>query len=259
MGFHSVIRRTSHLFRAFNTFGYGVHSPYFFDLINSLQRNKSKIPLVYSAAETRRNELLRDSSKIWVDDFGTGRSCYRRVCDIASGSAVSQKYGALLGFFAARSTGGAIIELGTSLGIGTHYLAEANRQAAIVTVEGSEAQAKIAVTGFRKAGFDNIEMITGNFDNHIESVIERYPLPGLVFIDGNHTGDALLRYFDAFASAASCNTVIIADDIDYSGDMSGAWNMIRRDERVAASVDTGRMGMLFFGPERCSSPYRVWY
>ncbi|MFO7575658.1 MAG: class I SAM-dependent methyltransferase [Bacteroidales bacterium] len=246
--------------RAFNTFGYGVHSPFFFDLINNLQRNKSKIPLVYNnAAETRRRELLRDRSKIWVDDYGTGRSCYRRVCDIASGSSVSPRYGVLLGYFAARAGEGPIIELGTSLGTGTLYLAEANRQSVVVTVEGSESLAQMASSGFRKAGFDNIEMITGDFDNHIGAILKRYPSPGLVFIDGNHRGEALLRYFDSFAAAASRHTVIIADDIDYSGGMSDAWKELRKDKRVTASVDLGRMGLLFFRDESCRRGYRVWY
>jgi len=260
MRFHQILKRAGHVLGAFNTFGYGVHSPFFFDLINNLHRNKSKKSLVYNnAAETRRRELLRDCSRIWVDDLGTGRSCYRRVCDIASGSSVSSGYGLLLGYFAARAGEGPIIELGTSLGIGTLYLAEANRQSVVVTVEGSGNLAQAASSGFRKAGFDNIELMTGDFDNHIVTIIERYPSPGLVFIDGNHRGEALLRYFDTFAAAASRHTVIIADDIDCSRGMSDAWNIIRRDDRVTASVDLGRMGLLFFRDEACRRDYRVWY
>ncbi len=259
MGFHGALRRTGHLFRSFNTKGYGVHSPYFFDLINSLQRNKSKNRLVYNAVEARRDELLHDTREVWADDFGTGKSCYKRICDIASVSSVNQKYGALLGYFAARSGSGPIVELGTSLGIGTMYLAGANRAAPIVTVEGSEALAGIASAGFIKAGFENIEMITGRFDDHIERIIGRYSPPGLVFIDGNHRGEALARYFEAFAPAASEDTVIIADDIDYSPGMSAAWNRIKRDERVTATIDTGRMGLLFFRGDGSRRGYRIWY
>ena len=260
MGFHQIIKRAGHLLRAFNTFGYGVHSPFFFDLINNLQRNKSKMPLVYNnAAETRRRELLRDRGKIWVDDLGTGRSRYRRICDIAAGSSVSTRYGLLLEYFAAMAGEGPIIELGTSLGIGTLYLAEANRKSVVVTVEGSVNLAQAASSGFRKAGFDNIEMITGDFDTHVSTIAERYPSPRVVFIDGNHRGDALLRYFDTFAAAASVHTVIIADDIDCSRGMSDAWKVIRRDYRVTASVDLGRMGLLFFRDQTCRSDYRVWY
>jgi predicted O-methyltransferase YrrM len=260
MGFYQAIKQAGHLMRAYNTFGYGVHSPFFFDLINNLRRNKSKLPLVYNnAAETRRRELLKDRSKIWVDDYGTGRSCYRRVCDIALGSSVSSGYGLLLRYFAAREGEGPIIEFGTSLGISTLYLAEGSRKSTVVTVEGSDSLAQIASSGFRKAGFDNIEMIRGDFDSHMGMILERYPFPDLVFIDGNHRGEALLRYFDSFASIASSQTVIIADDIDYSRSMSKTWDQIRKDKRVTASIDLGRMGLLFFRDESCHRSYSVWY
>ena len=259
MRFNRIKRRAAHCLRAFNTFGYGVHSPFFFDLINNLHRNKSKTPLVYNLAESWRKELLADSRKIWVDDFGTGRSSYRRICDIASGSSVNRKYGLLLGYMATIAGRGPVIELGTSLGVGTMYLAEANRKSKVVTVEGSVKISQIASSGFSKAGFENIEMITGDFDDHIGQIAERYPSPGLVFIDGNHRGEALLRYFDVFAATVSQDSVIVADDIDYSRSMSVAWSIMKKDPRVTSSIDLGRMGLLFFRDEFRSRDYRVFY
>ena len=252
-------RFIEHLFLAWNGIGHGVHSPFFFEIINTLHRNKSNSALVYKEAEAWRSKLLHDTRRVWVDDFGTGTSSFRKICDIASVSAVDRKYGLLLAYFASRAGTREIIEFGTSLGIGTLYMATGNREAKIITVEGSRAVSEVAAEGFSGAAILNIESISGTFDENLEELCRKYTCPGLVFIDGNHKGSALKRYFDAFAGVAGDETVIIADDIDYSYDMSKTWDELKADRRVTGSIDTGRMGILFFTPREVALNYRIRY
>ncbi|MDX9929152.1 MAG: class I SAM-dependent methyltransferase [Bacteroidales bacterium] len=213
----------------------------------------------FIAAESRRMELLADKSRVRVDDCGTGKGGYRRVCRIVRSAAVGRKYGLLLAYFAARAGEGPIIEMGTSLGISTFYLALSNRKAHILTIEGCSSIAGIALEGFRKQGLENIEPIVGNFDVHLDEVAGKQPGPGLVFIDGNHRGDALMRYFRSVAGVAGHDTVLIADDIDYSLSMARAWRTLRSDARVSESIDMGRMGIVFFRRYKSGIHYRIRY
>ncbi len=176
--------------------GHGVHSPFFFQIINTLHRNKTERGLVYQIAESRRQELLKDKRIIQVTDLGTGKGGLKKVCDITSSSSINCRFGRVLSYFASRTVNNPIIEFGTSVGIGTYYLALSNPEAKVITMEGCPEIAAIATEGFRKAGIGNVETITGNFDSLALSVFGKYKSPGLIFIDGNHRGEALMRYFN---------------------------------------------------------------
>jgi predicted O-methyltransferase YrrM len=259
MKIQPVIRYIRNIFLLRHRNGHGIHSPFFFEIINTLGRNKSNRGLVYKAAEAWRGEMLQEKRSVMITDFGTGSSGRRPVCTIASQSSVNRRLGRVLSYFAMRSGERPVIELGTSLGVGTLYMALANPSCRIITIEGCREIAEIAETGFKKAGIDNIEVITGNFDTVAPKVAEENAGPGLVFIDGNHRGSALKRYFDLFAAQAAEETVIIADDIDYSADMTRAWEEIRQDGRVTGSLDLGRAGILFFRPGLNRQSYFIGY
>ena len=91
---------------------------------------------------------MKNRSLIAVTDFGAGsridHARMRPVADIARHAAVNRKFGRLLYRIAQHYKPEQIIELGTSLGIGTHYLALGNPDAAVITVEADPALAAIA-------------------------------------------------------------------------------------------------------------------
>lgn len=60
-----------------------------------------------------------------------------------------------------------ILELGTSLGISTSYLASVNSESNIFTIEGSEEIAKIAKNNFKELELTNVRSISGNFDSEL--------------------------------------------------------------------------------------------
>ena len=70
--------------------------------------------------------------------------------------------------------------------------------------------------------------------------------PGLVFIDGDHSKESVLRYFYRIVDMSDNETVIVLDDIHYSKEMGEAWAMIKQYEKVSLSIDIFRMGFIFF-------------
>ena len=79
-----------------------------------------------------------------------------------------------------------------------------------------------------KQDLQNIKLLTGSFDE-----ICRYycsgQKPGLVFIDGNHRKEPVLKYFNQIAEISDTETVIVIDDIYYSNEMEEAWNEIKAE------------------------------
>jgi len=55
-----------------------------------------------------------------------------------------------------------------------------------------------------------------------------------------------VKYFNQLAEISSDKTVIIIDDINYSNEMTEAWNEIKLHEKVSVSIDLFRMGIVFF-------------
>lgn len=229
--------------------GHGIHSPFVYDLISGAFRNKNNHGFVCTI-EKKRKEMLADQRMIKVNDLGAGskrmKNGYRKVSDIARYSAIPGKYGRLLSNMAAEFGGRSIIEFGTSLGISTMYQAAACPDAVVYTMEGCPAISEIAKHNFSTAGIDNIYLMTGSFDDLLPEIRKKNIIPGLVFIDGNHRKEPVIRYFKQVAEMSDGNTVVIIDDIHSSIEMENAWESIKLHEDVTLTIDIFRMGMVFF-------------
>ncbi|HVY73780.1 MAG TPA: class I SAM-dependent methyltransferase, partial [Puia sp.] len=158
----------------------------------------------------------------------------------------SPKFGRLLFRLADHYQPQHIIELGTSLGISGAYLASGNGRATMTTIEGSPAVAAIAGETFRELGLNHIKQYTGHFDELLSDVIAGEPPAGLVYIDGNHRKEALLRYFKLFMQKKAEQSVFILHDIHWSRGMEEGWKIICDDPDVMLTIDLFSAGLVFF-------------
>ncbi|MBN2863764.1 MAG: class I SAM-dependent methyltransferase [Bacteroidales bacterium] len=229
--------------------GHGIHSPYVFDLVTRVFRNKIS-PDIVLIIENIRKERLSDKRTISVRDLGAGsvktKSSLRKVSDITRYSAVPFRYCALLANLSAEFGDDYIVELGTSLGFSAMYLAKGAPQTVVYTIEGCPALTEIAAENFRRAGIENIRPVNGSFDEMVPELKKKGIKPGLVFIDGNHRKEAVLRYFGHFVEMTGGKGVVIIDDIHISNEMEEAWEEIKNYKNVSFTVDIFRMGLVFF-------------
>jgi predicted O-methyltransferase YrrM len=229
--------------------GHGLHSPFVFNLVSEVFRNKIS-PDIVLIIEKIRKKMISDQRSISVTDLGYGSSrmktSIRKVSEIARYSAVPKKYGILLSNMAAEFGEPSIVEFGTSLGLSTMYMAASCPDAIVYTMEGCPETSEIAEKNFREAGIKNIRSLTGSFDQLLPQIKKEAGNPGLVFIDGNHRKGPVLSYFSQMAEISSVKTVVIIDDIHSSGEMEEAWIEIKKHEKVTFSIDIFRMGLIFF-------------
>ncbi|HMI79938.1 MAG TPA: hypothetical protein VK484_14160, partial [Ferruginibacter sp.] len=138
-------------FTASNGKGHGIHSPFVFDFVKNVLRDKTENNW-YLIIETARQKLLKQKAEIEVVDLGAGSAVMktnkRAVADIARSSLKPKKFSQLLYRMANYYQPETILELGTSLGITTSYLAAADPNAKVYTIEGSPAIANIAQITF---------------------------------------------------------------------------------------------------------------
>jgi predicted O-methyltransferase YrrM len=260
--FFRVERYIKYLLVSQNRKGHGIHSPFVFDLVTRVLRNKLDPPVVFRIEELRR-KMKHDSRTVNMTDFGSGGNSHstkvKKVSDIIRKSAVPARYGKLLSRMAGEFGGGVMLEFGTSLGISTMYLASGRQSAQVITMEGCPDVAEMAAENFKEAGIENIRIVTGSFDDTLPVVMEMGISPGLVFIDGNHRKKPVIEYFEKVLQFASHDSVIIIDDINHSGEMAEAWEEIKNNPASSLTVDIFRMGMVFPGKGIGRNNYVVMY
>lgn len=249
MFFFRTFKYLSYFLTARHKKGHGIHSPFVFDLVSRLFRNKTDHDTVLLIEKIRKKNKS-DKRTIQVLDLGAGslimKRSLRKVSEIAGISAVPEKYGVLLSRLAAEFGNPDIVEFGTSLGFSTMYMAKGSPGSVIYTMEGCPATAEIAKENFREAGVGNIRLLTGSFEDLIPELLKEAVNPGLVFIDGNHRKEPVMDYFRQMAQLADKGTVIVIDDIHHSKEMEEAWAGIKQHEKVTFTVDIFRMGLVFF-------------
>ena len=232
-----------------NNKGHGVHSPFVFDFITKVLNDKTDYP-VYDKIELLREELKNDRRVLNIKDFGAGSrvdsSKQRKVSAIANSALKPKKFGQLLFRMVRYFEPAVILELGTSLGVTTSYLAAGNSKANVITMEGASEVAAVAKKNFGHAGLKNIRIVEGNFDETLPSVLQNLDKIDFAFIDGNHRKLPTLEYFNQLKKKIHSGSVLIFDDIHWSKEMEEAWSQLINDATVTLSIDLFFIGILFF-------------
>jgi len=263
-----------HLFTSWNTTGEGIHSPYLFEIVRFVFRDENSF-YCFADIERQRERLCACSDELNVLDFGSqgspeGTLIRRRVDDIAKTHLESPKMAQLLfrlvNFMTQKEKRPLqIVELGTSLGITTAYLALPDSRNRVLTLEGSEQVLRVAQDVWRALHIDNIDCRQGNIDLLLQedTLFTRarkengFLQPDFVFIDANHTFDATLRYARFFLPQMTEKGVIVMDDIHYSPEMERAWHELQADQRVTSSMDLYHAGILFVDKHYLKRHYRI--
>lgn len=228
---------------------YEIHSPFVFNLIQDVLRDKRHY-YAFDEIESRRDGLLADESVIVVEDFGAGskinKTPERKINAIAKNTLISPKFGQMLFRLTNYLQPAQVLEIGTSLGISTLYLAKACPKAKITTLEGSGNVAKKATEQFNALEAGNIRIVTGEFSATLPAVLAGIKQLDMAFIDGNHRFAPTLAYFELMLPYLNENSVLIFDDIHWSDEMEKAWEAVKSNPQVTLSLDLFFKGIVFF-------------
>ena len=229
-----------------------MHSPFVYTFIREVLNDKRKF-YCYTGIEFIRRQLLADKKKIVVEDFGAGsklnKTKERTISAIAYSSLKPRKYAQLLFRIINYYQPETIVELGTSLGITTSYLASGNTHAKVYTFEGSKPVAAKASESFKALKLDNIHLTEGNFDDTLPSKLSEIKAVDFAFIDGNHRYEPTVNYFHQLLAKCTDQSIIILDDIHWSKEMEEAWHYVQNHQEVTTTIDLFFIGIVFLRKE----------
>lgn len=234
-------------FTASNGKGHGIHSPFVFDFIKNVLNDKKQYEC-YALIEQRRKVMLNDDTIIEVEDFGAGSSVIktnkRIVKNIAQSSLKPKKFSQLLFRMVQYYQPETILELGTSFGVTTAYLAKGNTNAKVSTCEGAKNIANIAKQTFSKLNLNNITLTEGDFTKTLPPLLQQLQSVDFAFVDGNHRKVPTLDYFVQLLSYSNAATILIFDDIHWSAEMEEAWAAIQQHPAVNLTIDLFFVGIV---------------
>lgn len=200
--------------------------------------------------EALRKRIHNDTTTIVVSDLGAGsrltQGSQRSIASIARHSAKPLPWVQFLTRLVKHYSYHRVLDLGTSLGLTTAYLA---RQAHVTTVEGCPAIAEKAREHFQELQI-TVDQHIGNLDTWLPQYLPVLGPFDLVILDANHQFEPTIRYTDLILAHLPAHGCVILDDIHWSKGMGNAWNILCQDPRVSVSIDLFGMGVLFIRPEQ---------
>lgn len=236
---------------------HGIHSPFIYTLEkNGLRKRVPKeVALDFKKyRDTARNATL----EIHVEDFGAGSRVFkgatRNVGAIARHAGASIKRMNLLYQLTQYFEPTHILELGTSVGLGTRALAK-RKEGHVTTVEGCPKTAAIARDYFTQGNFNNVDLAVCRFEDILPELKQKHY--NLIYFDGNHSKEATLDYVQQLLPTAQNDTVWVFDDIHWSKEMTTAWKTIQQLPEVTATIDGFWFGIVFFRKEQRKEEFQI--
>ena len=236
---------------------HGIHSPFLYDLATKCfnkKTTKEKIILF----KQYKQQLLNNKKIIKVTDFGAGskifKSNQREIAKITKVAGISNKKAKLLIRFITYFKPNTILEIGTSLGLGTKALSLGNPKASIISLEGCLETANIAQKKLQS--LKNIHIKVGDFKKTLP-IVTKNQLFDIIYFDGNHQKTPTLNYFKTCLTSIHNNSIFIFDDIHWSKEMEEAWKIIKKHPKVTVTIDIFHWGIVFFRKEQAKEHFTI--
>ena len=234
-----------------------IHSPFVFHLVKDCL--SVPFPEKYMDIQKLKRALRSNQTLLEFTDYGKeGEKVKKTVSKIARTSLKPRKYAELLaqlcGYFKVKNA----IELGTSLGISSSYIAR-NISGKLYTFEGGISVLNLARDNWTKLGIENIESIPGPFSDSLDQIDQSLAPFDLIFIDGHHKYQPTLAYFKHLIRVSDDQTVFVFDDIHWSAEMEKAWEEIKEMTEVRCTVDLFFIGLVFLRKELSKKHFVVKY
>ena len=194
-----------------------------------------------------RSKLENDHTIITKSDIGagsfSGNTNMTTISKIASTSGISSFKGQLLFRLVHWFKPNMILELGTNLGLSAAYLAGPDSRTKVITIEGDKNLIPIATSNIGFLKLNNIEIRNALFEDELSKQLKDNDFQ-LIYIDGNHTYEATIRYYKQCIENLKDQFLIVFDDIYWDPKMKASWLEIQKTTNCNFVLDLYHLGII---------------
>lgn len=249
MTFHYIKNYLRYLLCSRHWRGYGVHSPFAYDLVTNVIREE--LPYYkYSLVEKIRGLLAASPKNVSVD----GKEM--PLPQLTKGE-ISPAMGQLLFRLVNRYKPNYVVETKMGLGVSTMYLAAPNSQTPVVTFEEELSVVNAVLPLMKKVGFDNISVVNSKGADQLGEIFGKVDQVGFLVVDDCQTGEDLNQRFSVCLPKMGPKSVVVVTDIYLNESMTAAWRRFQSEDRVRVTVDLFHMGIAFFDENLQKEDYFV--
>lgn len=249
-----ISERLGYFFRSKHRKGFGVHSPFVFHLVTKVI--EERLPYYrYELVEKVRDTLLRTNKHLMVE---TKKGLKDRAISIeVKKTAKSPSYDQLLFRLVNHSKAKKILELKTSFGLSTMYMASPSSHSHVWTIEEGE-KSIYARLSFGHAHFPNIFLEEGKCYDCLDRVLKRLSQVDFLFFNPDpklYDATQMSEMYAKCEQKLHAGSVVVVDAIHRSEAARTLWQQLKADEKVRVTIDVFSYGIIYYNEELQKEDY----
>ena len=238
--------------------GHGVHSPLAYGLITKVIEEKCPY-YIFEEIERIRQALIEDSTLITYPGR-SGKITQHTIGEITLHECHHRRYGALLfrlvTFFKASS----VLNVGSSSGVMSFYLASPHSNCRCVALERRQELVAVAEDKAKQLGMENLHFYLGTGLDDIEKVLQGQPGGfDLIFIDTAYDPELTGKIMSLCLQHFREGSVLIMDGINRNKSMQQLWKAIKLKIKGGITLDLYALGIIFANHKMYKKNYITYF
>ena len=229
---------------------HGVHSPFVYRLIDEVIYDlhaKSDYPNLKHFCQI----LRYDDRSILVHDQSTSVKVFvKNKCKSLRSAQLIYR---LANYFSPNQ----VIELGTSMGIDTAYVAKSAPQARIISMDQDVDTAAFTSENLAKQAIKNVQILTGDLSQVFPDVLAELQSLDFVLINRGHDKEAMINYLNQCVPKLKETSVVVVDAIYRDKEMNEFWQQMKIHPQITVTIDLFQMGLAFVRPQQAEEHFKI--
>lgn len=249
MTFHYFKNYIRYLFCSRHWRGYGVHSPFAFELVTRVI--EENLPYYKYGLVERVRKAQKMSKRTLVMD---GHEY--KLHELASEN-IDSAYGQLLFRLVNKYQSRNVVETNMRTGIASMYLAAPDAKVRVTTFGKEEELNELALHYMKETGFRNVGIVQGTAKGKLQEVLNGLDTLDFLLVNDCANGSDLDDRIGVCMPKAASQTIFVVEGIYSNESMTESWRRLQADPRVRVTVDLFRYGLVFFKDNLQKEDYYV--
>lgn len=253
---HSIWQYIKYFFKSKHWRGYGVHSPYMFYLVTMIIEDRNSF-YRFSQIENMRKVLKNTTKTLMVGNEGEKKEV--KISSLLKQGSISPSYDQLLFRLSRYFHPKNILEIGTTIGLSTMYMAAPDSTCNVYTVEKDAGISSLARLNFKRAEFSNIKVLNENVSSPVVTDLIKTNQIDLYYFGRKASDEDVRCVLECTTNRYSSSTVIMISDIYKTKEREILWNEMKQIKGVRVCLELFFYGILIFNEDLQPQSYNLFY